>query len=171
VRGSLAGGDLDGAETVLGGVVRDFVGRLAADEMHDDRGDIYNGGAAISEDALRAYIAARRGDLVFIRRDVQVAQLAPPLREKFVFPGSVLRMVLAVSSGNELEQLFVFVGRALFRGFEKQGGLGVYEMIAPENPLFALLAQHHLRRWLAEQETVPGAAAAGSGTEPQRSNG
>jgi hypothetical protein len=168
VRRSLAGGDVEGAETVLTGVVRDFVGRLAAEEMHEDRGDIYNGGAAISEDALRAYIAARRSELVFLRRDVQVAQLAPPLREKFVFPGSVLRMVLAVSSTKQLEQLFVFVGRALFRGFEKQGGLGVYEMIAPENPLFMLLSQHHLGRWLAEPDAAP--APAGS-AESQRSNG
>src|SRR6266446_5216259 len=166
VRRSLAGGDVEGAETVLTGVVRDFVGRLASEEMHEDRGDIYNGGAAISEDALRAYIAARRSELVFLRRDVQLAQLAPPLREKFVFPGSVLRMVLAVSSTKELEQLFVFVGRALFRGFEKQGGLGVYEMIAPENPFFTLLAQHHVEPWLVEHET-----GAGSGSVPQRSNG
>jgi hypothetical protein len=99
-----------------------------------------------------------------------VAQLAPALREKFVFPGNVLRMVLAVSPGHELEQLFVFVGRALFRGFEKQGGLGVYEMVAPENPFFSLLAQHHLQRWLAEQKEVPPAAFAAGGAW-QRSNG
>jgi hypothetical protein len=170
VRRSLAGGDMEGAETVLGGVVRDFVGRLASEEMHEDRGDIYNGGAAISEDALRAYVAARRGELTFLRRDVQVAQLAAPLREKFVFPSNVLRMVLAVSSSHQLEQLFVFIGRALFRGFEKQGGLGVYEMVARENPLFGLLAQHHVGRWVSEQEAVPGSGA-GGGSEPQRSNG
>jgi hypothetical protein len=101
---------------------------------------------------------------------VQVAQLAAPLREKFVFPSNVLRMVLAVSSSHQLEQLFVFIGRALFRGFEKQGGLGVYEMVARENPLFGLLAQHHVGRWVSEQEAVPGSGA-GGGSEPQRSNG
>lgn len=48
--------------------------------------------------------------------------------------------------------LFVFVGRALFRGLEKQGGLGVYEMVARENPLFTMLSQHHLPQWLSERK-------------------
>jgi hypothetical protein len=78
--------------------------------------------------------------------------MAPALRERFVFPSSVLRLFLGVSpASGSLEQLFVYVGRALFRGFEKQGGLGVYEVVAPENAFFALLAQHHLPGWLADQ--------------------
>jgi len=87
--------------------------------------------------------------------------MAPALRERFVFPTPVLRLLLALSPASEsLEQIFVYVGRALFRGFEKQGGLGVYEMVARENPFFALLAQHHLPGWLAEQ------AAANDGEPP-----
>jgi hypothetical protein len=152
VHRSLAQGDLEGAETVLSGVVREFVGGLATQEMHEDRGDIYNGGAALSETALKAYVKARGDELVFLRRDLQIAQLAPPLRDRFVFPTSVLRLLLGVSpTGGTLEQLFVYVGRALFRGFEKQGGLGVYEMVARENAFFNLLAQHHVPGWVADQ--------------------
>ena len=90
---------------------------------------------------------------LFLRREVQVWELAPPLREKFVFPSGTLRLVMAVSPASRaLQRLFVFVGRALFRGFEKQGGLGVYEMVARDNALFGLLAQHHLPRFIAEHE-------------------
>jgi hypothetical protein len=171
MRRNLAGGDLKGAETTLSGVVREFVAGLAAQEMYDDRGDIYNGGAAVSEDALNAYVEARGDELLFLRREVQVAQLGPALREKFVFPTSTLRLVMAVApSAQALQQLFVFVGRALFRGFEKQGGLGVYEMIARENPLFSLLAQHHLGGWLAEHQAGSGESGGWSAV-PQRSNG
>jgi hypothetical protein len=167
VRSSVAGGDLQGAEAILGGVVREFVAGLAHQGVDDDRGDIYNGGAAVSEDALKAYLEARGEELAFLRRDVQVEHLAPALREKFVFPTSALRLVMAVSpSARSLRDLFVFVGRALFRGFEKQGGLGVYEMIARENPFFTLLAQHHVEAWLAEHE-----GGAGGGSVPQRRNG
>jgi len=167
VRSSVAVGDLQGAEAILGGVVREFVAGLAHQGVDDDRGDIYNGGAAVSEDALKAYVQANGEELAFLRRDVQVEHLAPALREKFVFPTTALRLVMAVStSARSLRDLFVFVGRALFRGFEKQGGLGVYEMIARENPFFTLLAQHHVEAWLAEHE-----ARAGGGSVPQRSNG
>jgi hypothetical protein len=159
VRRSLAQSDLEGAETVLSGVVRDFVAGLAAQETHDDQGDIYNGGAALSETALKAYVKARGDELTFLRRDLHTAQMAPPLRERFVFPSPVLRLLLAVSpAGGSLEQIFVYVGRVLFRGFEKQGGLGVYEMVARDNPFFALLGQHHLPGWLQEQPANDGEA-------------
>ena len=167
VRSSVAGGDLEGAEAILGGVVREFVAGLAHQGVDDDRGDIYNGGAAVSEDALNAYVEARGEELAFLRREVQVEHLVPALREKLVFPTSALRLMMTVSPADRsLRDLFVFVGRALFRGFEKQGGLGVYEMIARENPFFTLLAQHHVEPWLAEHE-----AGAGSGSVSQRSNG
>src|SRR5206468_4090757 len=58
-------------------------------------------------------------------------------------------------------------GGALFRGFEKTGGLGVYEMVPPSSALFSLLAQHHLPGWLVEHaqgkgEEEPPAEATGT---------
>jgi len=153
VRRSVAAGDLDDAEMVMGASVRDFLARLAAQDSGEDRGDIYNGGAAISEEALKAYVQARGNDLVFLRREVEAAALHEAIRERFVFPMASLKFVMAVASASQsLQELFVFVGRALFKGFEKQGGLGVYEMIARENPFFMLLAQHHVPGWLRDQE-------------------
>ncbi len=64
-----------------------------------------------------------------------------------------LRLVMAVSPASQgLQELFIFVGRALFKGFEKQGGLGVFEMVAREHPFFMMLAQHHLADWLRDYE-------------------
>ena len=153
VRHSLAAGDVEGAERVLSESVRDFVAKLASQETSGDRGDIYNGGAAISEEALHAYVAARRGDLVFLRRDIDVTSLHPAIRARFVFPMPTLRLVLGGDSGAQsLAELFVYVGRALFKGFEKAGGLGVYEMVAPDSAFFTLLAQHHFAGWLRDHE-------------------
>jgi hypothetical protein len=153
VRRSVAMGDLDGAETVLSGAVRDFVARLASQDVSEDRGDIYNGGAALSEEALKAYVEARGGEVVFLKRDVEVASLHPALRERFVFPMPSLKLVLALfPAAQGLHELFVFVGRALFKGFERQGGLGVYEIVAREHPFFTLLAQHHAAEWLRDHE-------------------
>ena len=55
-----------------------------------------------------------------------------------------------------MQELYVFAGRALFRGFEKRGGLGVYELIEPHSVFFNLIAEHHLPLWLREQRTGSG---------------
>jgi hypothetical protein len=73
--------------------------------------------------------------------------------ERFVFPMDTLQLVAAVQRDAQgLHELYVQVGRALFKGFEKTGGLGVYEIVPPSSPFFSLLAQHHLPRWLVEHE-------------------
>ena len=167
LRDSLSRGDVDGAEQALATPVREFVGRLASQAHLEDRGDIYNGGAAISDEALQAYMEARRSELVFVRREVAVAQLHPVIRERFVFPSPVARLVVAAPPGTEtLQELYAFAGRALFKGFEKQGGLGVFEIIGRENPLFVLLGQHHVGEWLREHEAgvIPSGEAHPLGT-------
>jgi hypothetical protein len=157
VRGCLEDGDPDGAELMLQESVRQFVARLAQDSGLAGGGDIYNGGAALSEEALRAYVEARGGELTFLRRRLPVASVHPSIAERFVFPMQTLQLVAAVSPRSQsLHELYIHVGRALFRGFEKTGGLGVYEMVPPNSALFSLLSQHHLPRWLVEHEQGEG---------------
>ena len=157
VRRALAAGDAKAAEEVLQGTVREFVGRLVAQEGDGDRGDIYNGGAALSEEALTAYVSARGSELIFLRREIEIARLNPALADRYVFPHQSLRMVLGVAPASQsLQELFVFVGRALFKGFERTGGLGVYEMVPRDSPFFLLLAQHHFLPWLREHEEGKG---------------
>jgi hypothetical protein len=81
-----------------------------------------------------------------------VASLHARLNEKFIFPQQHLSLVMvAERQSQELSELFVFSGRALFRGLEKEGGLGVYEMIPCSSPFFQLLAAHHVGKWLAKE--------------------
>jgi len=153
MRACLEDGDPAGAELMLQESVRQFVARLAQDTGIAGGGDIYNGGAAISEQALLAYVEARRGELTFLRRRLPVTSLHASITERFVFPMQTLQLVAAVGpDGQSLHELYVHVGRALFKGLEKTGGLGVYEMVPPSSGLFSLLAQHHLPRWLLEHE-------------------
>ena len=150
---------MGGAELMLQESVRHFVARLAQEAGLAGGGDIYNGGAALSEEALRAYVDARGGELTFLRRRLPVDALHPSITERFVFPMQTLELVAAVSPDAEgLHELYVHVGRALFKGLEKTGGLGVYEMVPPNSALFSLLAQHHLPGWLVEHEQGRGEA-------------
>jgi hypothetical protein len=152
VRLCLKRGDAKGAEALLGEGVRGLISRLSSERPSEAFGDIYNGGAALSEEALHAYVAARRGEFLFLEREVPVAQLHAALRDRFVFPMESLKMIAAVSEqGPSLHELYVYAGRALFKGLEKSGGLGVYELIGPRAAFTSLIAQHHLPAWLREE--------------------
>src|SRR5690606_32227689 len=113
-------------------------------------GELYNGGAAISEEALEAWIAARGDELRTARLDVPVASLHPQLRQKYFFPADPIRLVACAPRGsNGLEELFVFQGRVLFKGFETTDGLGVWEIIDQGGDLFRQMATHHAAEWFA----------------------
>ncbi|MBS2022487.1 MAG: hypothetical protein JST92_08760 [Deltaproteobacteria bacterium] len=157
VRAALDEGDSEGAELALAESVRSFVRRLASQGMQTAGGDIYNGGAAMSEEALEAYIEQRGDDFMVVRREIGSLMLHPSLLEKFVFPQSQLSVVCLVASASQaLHELFVFQGRALFKGLEKQGGLGVFELIPAESEFFSLLAKHHVPQWIREVEETGG---------------
>ncbi len=138
----LGRGDEAGAQALLVG--------LARRRLQDSGpGELFNAGAAMSEEALRAYLEARTGELVPIERTLSPGELHPALQERFFFPRGSLQLVAAVeATSGELTELFVFQGRALFRGFEATGGLGIWELIDASNSLFLLLAEHHLPAWL-----------------------
>lgn len=156
VRHALEDSDLERAELVLQESVRGFVRRLA-NASQGQGGDIYNGGAALSEEALEAYLASRGSDFLVLRREIDASALHPALADRFVFPHPHLSLVLLVASSSQaLHELFVFQGRALFKGLEKQAGLGVYEMVPPGTEFFTLLAQHHVAGWLREMEETGG---------------
>ena len=100
---------------------------------------------------------ARARDLLFLRRSIAVRDLHPSIADQFVFPAHHLSLVAAVApAAHSLHELYVHAGRALFRGLEKTGGLGVYEIIPSSSAFFTLLAQHHLPAWLLEHEKGEG---------------
>lgn len=115
-------------------------------------GEIYNAGAAMSEEALDAWVSASKDDLKILRLDkVSIASLNVELRRRFFFPTDPIRLVAGFAKKTgKLEELFVFQGRVLFKGFEATGGLGVWEIIDQGGELFRLLAKHHAAAWFAD---------------------
>ena len=166
VRSALELGDLDGAEEALRASVHAFVNRLANETTQPAGGDIYNGGAALTEEALTAYLEARGDDYQVVRRELPAQALHPELQGRFVFPQTQLQLVCLVGrSSMSLMELFVYAGRALFKGLEKRGGLGVYEIVPRSSDFFALVAQHHVGAWLAEADRdLPAPAESWSAT-------
>lgn len=157
VRAALAKSDGPAAARALQKSVESFLARLAEEGYRPQHGDIYNGGAAISAEALDAYVEARAEDFFFLRRTISIDDLHPSLRDRFVFPMHELVCVGSVGEASRtLEELYVFVGRALFKGLEKTGGLGVFEIIPPRSAFFALLAEHHVPQWIREHDQAGG---------------
>jgi len=140
--------------------------RTALQREHQGVGaSLWNTGVAFSEDALEAYLDARGSDVAVVRRRVPVASLHEEIRTRFFFPHGELDLVATVQpSSREAAELFVFQGRVRLRGLEEGPGLGVHELIAPENPLFKLLEAHHLPAWAGASGRPP--PAADTGTEP-----
>lgn len=156
-----ARGDVESAERLLVEIARAALVRLEH-SREQTGGEIYNAGAAISEEALTSYLEARGDELVVHRRELRVTEMHPFLRERFFFPTQELSLVVCLHPANRaLSELFVHQGRAHFKGFEATGGLGVYEIVDPAEPFFQLLAQHHVPGWGGRELTPrsPGSAA------------
>ncbi len=137
-------GDTFGAQAMLLAAMAPAVKQVldASASGEAQAGDIYNVGCALSDEALRAYLAAR-DDRKFRRCELAAAALNPALQRRFVFPQTRL-VLIAGFDGARLAELFVYSGRAMFKGFERQGGLAVWEAVPDDALFFSLLAQHHL---------------------------
>jgi len=108
IRASLEDGDTEGAQLMLEESVRQFIARLAEKRDDEQGGDIYNAGAALSEEALHAYMDARARDLLFLRRSIAVRDLHPSIGDQFVFPSQRLSLVAAVApAAHSLHELYV----------------------------------------------------------------
>jgi len=144
VEEAIAAGDLATAQGRLLAVVQRAI-------KEPKRADIFNNGVACSDEALDAYLGALGPDSLALAREVPVVTLHGPLQDRYYFPKDPLKIVAVLdTSSGAMKELFVYQGRAVFRGFEATGGLGVYELIDPASPLFAALEQVHVPAWLRE---------------------
>ncbi|MHB8879638.1 MAG: hypothetical protein ACYC8T_38605, partial [Myxococcaceae bacterium] len=78
--------------------------------------------------------------------DLDPAELHPELQRRYFFPPGALRLVAAFHPDGRPAELFRFAGRVLFKGLERAGGIGVWEIVG-EAGVGALLAQHHGAGW------------------------
>jgi hypothetical protein len=145
-RAALKAGDLEGAMRALEQSVRDAL-EDAAKQGEDSPGDIYNAGVALSEETLLAYQEAVGDQRFFCQLEVVPETLHPEIRERYFFAPETLRLTVGFHPTGELAEVFRFAGRVMFKGLERKGGLGVWELV-DEHGVGRLFARHHASEWL-----------------------
>jgi hypothetical protein len=138
--------DVPGAMRALAGPMRQLIEELGR-TPEGAAGEIYNGGAALSQEALVAYQEACGATRIFRELEVDPSSLHPELHARFFLAPEPLQLILGYSADEKLVEVFRYVGRALFKGLEAQGGVRVWELV--DHPAFvSLLAHHHAQAWL-----------------------
>ena len=148
-RAALEAGDLAGAMRALEQAVRDSL-EDAAKHGEDGPGDIYNSGVALSEETLLAYQETVGDKRLFYSLQVAPESLHPELHQRYYFPPEPLRLTVGFHPTGELAEVFRFAGRVMFKGLERKGGLGVWELV-DEHGVGRLFARHHAAEWLRAQ--------------------
>jgi hypothetical protein len=136
-------GDLAGAMRWLAGPVRDGL-EAAVHEAADPPGDIYNSGAALSEEALSAFLAEVRDRRVIRRIELDPAQVPEEARAHWFYGAERQSLVICFHPDGRAGELFRRVGRASFKGL---GGVTVWELCAEQGGP-ALLVRLLGRSWM-----------------------
>jgi hypothetical protein len=118
------GGDPTGAMRALAAPVRDAV-EAAARAADRASGDVYNSGAAVSEEALEAFLAEVNGAREIRRVDVAPADIPEPLKGRYFYGEDPLALVACFHADGRLTELFRRVGSAAFKGL---GDVVVWEI-------------------------------------------
>ncbi len=128
-------GDGPGAMRALAAAVRDGV--EAAARGGERAGDVYNSGAAVSEEALGAFVT-EVGHAREVRRvALDPEQIPETLRERFFYGEERLTLVACFHRDGRLAELFRRVGVAAFKGL---GEVVVWELCADGGGAGALAA-------------------------------
>jgi hypothetical protein len=133
---ALRAGDARGGMKVLARPVRAALETAARDPL-ERTGDIYNNGAALSEEALRAFLEEVRGQRVVRRVDLAPEQVPEALRAAWFFGDQRQTLVACFGTDGTPAELFRRVGRAAFKGL---GAVTVWELCGEGGGPAALLA-------------------------------
>ncbi|HET9551643.1 MAG TPA: hypothetical protein VFP50_01630, partial [Anaeromyxobacteraceae bacterium] len=117
-------GDLPAALRLLAGPVREGVA-AAAREPAERPGDIYNSGAALSEEALEAFLDEVAGHRTVRRVELSPEEVPPGLGDAWWFGAEPQSLVACFHPDGRVGELFRRVGRAAFKGL---GGVTVWEL-------------------------------------------
>ena len=121
--GLFRSGDAAGAMRALAGPVRE--GLEAAARAGERAGDIYNSGAALSEEALEAFLAEIQGARTVRRLDLPLEAIPEPMRARWYFGDEPLALVACARPDGRVTELFRRVGTAAFKGL---GDVVVWEL-------------------------------------------
>jgi len=119
------GGDGAGAMRTLAAAVREALERVARDGERP--GDIYNSGAALSAEALEAYLAEVGAAREVRRTELAPAEIPEPLRARWYYGEEPLSLVACFRKDGRVGELFRRVGAAAFKGL---GDVVVWELCA-----------------------------------------
>ncbi|MFY0529985.1 hypothetical protein ACN28I_44735 [Archangium gephyra] len=145
-RAALKAGDVEGARRALEQSLRDAL-EDAAKQGEDAPGDIYNAGVAVSEETLLAYQETVGDQRFFCQVEVAPDTLHPDIHQRYFFPPEPLKLTVGFHPTGELAEVFRYAGRVMFKGLERKGGMGVWELV-DEHGVGRLFARHHASEWL-----------------------
>ncbi|HEU4382594.1 MAG TPA: hypothetical protein VFR85_03735 [Anaeromyxobacteraceae bacterium] len=120
------GGDLAAAMRAVAAPVREAVAQAARDAA-DERGDIYNGGVALSEGALEAFLGAVARARTVRRAEVPPQRIPEELKRRWYFGSSPETLLACFHLDGRLAEVFRYVGKAAFKGI---GDVPVWELCA-----------------------------------------
>jgi hypothetical protein len=124
---ALRAGDLAGAMRAVGAPVREALEAAAREQ--DRPGDIYNSGAALSEEALTAFLAEVEGTRVVRRVELAPEEVPEKLAARWFFGGEPQSFVLCFTPQGRVAEMFRRVGAAAFKGL---GGVVAWELCADD---------------------------------------
>ncbi|MBI2412599.1 MAG: hypothetical protein HYV24_05265 [Deltaproteobacteria bacterium] len=114
--------------------------------------DIYNKGQAISVNALEAYMREKKGTKFFFKKTVEPKDLDSAIRDSFFFPVTPLEFWFSTETIKNSERIEAFFksGEVIFKGFEANIPMVIYEMLNAEGEFFKQLVKFHFHQWLDE---------------------
>ncbi|HEX9243992.1 MAG TPA: hypothetical protein VF875_16225 [Anaeromyxobacter sp.] len=137
-------GDAQGALRGLVVPVRDGVEKAA--RPGERVGEIYNAGAALSEEALEAFLAEVGREREVRRVTLDPAEIPEALRARYLYGDAPLALVACFRRDGRVAELFRRVGVAAFRGL---GEVAIWELCG-EGGGAGALAGAFATRWLRE---------------------
>jgi len=135
-------GDLAAGLRALGPPVRDAL--LLAARSEGGEGEIYNGGAALSEEALTAFLHAVKEKRQLRRVVLEPSDIPPALAARFWYGAGPVELVATFDAAGAPGELFRRAGEAAFKGL---GTVVVWELAASEGGA-AELFRHFAPSWL-----------------------
>jgi hypothetical protein len=125
---SLGAGDAQAALRAVAAPVRDAL-EMAAREPAERAGDIYNCGAAVSEDALVGFLQEVEAKRIVRRVELAPERIPERLRARWFYDVGPQSLVVLFHPDGRLAETFRKVGAAAFKGL---GGVVVWELCAED---------------------------------------
>ena len=119
-------GDMTAAMRAVAKPVRRAL-EAAARAEDEGAGDVYNAGAALSEEALTAWLAAVGAKRTVRRVELDPAELPDDLTRQWWFGGGAASLVVTFHTDGRPAEMFRHVGRAWFKGL---GDVPIWEIAA-----------------------------------------